>query len=112
MQLGAAQGDGATLRVHLQRLAASTGKVDPLLDVPAVPTCAAALWHLWCSLNQTRPSGMGPSPISHQEIAAACHLHGVQLSTWEVDTLIQLDGVALRHAGEQMSKQQRNKATQ
>lgn len=112
MQLGATQGDGATLRVHLQRLAASTGKVDPLLDVPPVPGCAAALWQLWCNLSQTRPPGMGPSPITHQEIAAACQLYGTPLSAWEVDTLIKLDAVALRHANEAMSKNAKSRAKQ
>ena len=115
MQLGALQPDGAPLRTHLQRRAQNTGQVDPMLMVPPVPSCAAGLWRLWCRMSKTRPAGMGPSPITHQEIDSACRLYQVQLSPWEVETLLDLDDVAMRHAGEQMSKQQkqqRNKARQ
>jgi hypothetical protein len=104
MELSELQGDGASLRTHLQRLAANTGRVDERLDTPGVPPCAGALWGLWAGLTQTRQSGMGPSPITHQEIAAACGLYGVQLNPWEVETVLQLDGVVMRHAAAQSAK--------
>jgi hypothetical protein len=46
--------------------------------------------------------GMGPAPLSHQEIAAWCDLTGIRLSPWEVRTVRQLsrDYLAELHEAE------------
>jgi hypothetical protein len=103
------QGDGAPLRVHLQRLAQNTGRVDERLQGPGVPRCVAALWGFWLLLTQTRQAGLGPSPITHQEVRAACDLHGVRLTPWEVETLLQLDGVVIRHSAQQSQQTAKRK---
>ena len=48
---------------------------------------------------------MGPSPISMSDLLAWQQLHGVELNSWELDTLHQLDQVALTAAAEQQKKE-------
>lgn len=90
MQLGARQGDGTALRVHLQRAAAS-GAIDPRLQQsqkPLPPSVAA----LWDALLELRSASAGP--VSHQGIQAWQQLHQVRLSPWEVETILCCDRVA------------------
>lgn len=110
MALDEPQGDGTPLRAHLRRVLIMTGKCDPLLDVPPVPQCASALWRFWSSLSSTRPSSMGLSPISHQEIAAASVLHRVTLVPWEVETILQLDRVAMSWAAKAINAARKSKS--
>ena len=81
--------------MHLQRACANTGQADPLLEPLTPPECLTALWGLWRTVARTRQSGMAPQPLTHQEIEAACRLYSVALTPWEVETLLQLDGVAV-----------------
>lgn len=94
MQLGVPQGDGATLRTHLERLRASTGRVDPQLLAVSVPlpTPVAPLWGAFLALRATAPSEAG---ITFGEMEGWERRHGVRLTPWEADTLLAMDRAAL-----------------
>ncbi len=93
-ELSKREGDGASLRAHLQRLADSTGRVDDRLTLKAPRVCEA-LWGAFLQLSATRQAGMGTNPISMTEVESWCRLQGVTLTPWEVDTLLAMDGAAL-----------------
>ncbi len=97
MQLAHREGDGATLREHLQRLAGNTGRVDPRLR-GGVPKAAENVWQLYTALGIQRRSGMGMHPLTFSDIEAWCRLYGVQLNPWELDTILELDAASLRMA--------------
>jgi hypothetical protein len=97
MELGRREADGATLRQHLQRLYQSTGRVDERLMQVRIPPAAQALWDAFLQLCASRRAGGmgGMHPITWIDIAAWCGLQRVQLTPWELDTLIELDAAAL-----------------
>ncbi len=95
MELSARQGDGATLRTHLHRLAANTGKIHPMLVEPGIPPVARELWDAYLRLSASRRAGMGISPLALVDIEAWCRLTGVRLTPWELDTLIDLDSACV-----------------
>lgn len=103
MRLQAAQGDGAPLRTHLQRLRQSTGRVDPLLarSMEPLPPAVAALWDVFVVLSGTRGAGDGAgggiAPITCAELQAWQALQRLELTPWEADTLLAMDR-ALRGA--------------
>lgn len=87
------QGDGATLRTHLQRLARNTGKNDPRLIV-SWPAVGRPLWNAFRRLS--RPASMGGAlPITCQELDSYQRLYGVRFTPWELDVLASFDEVAL-----------------
>lgn len=53
------------------------------------------IWSAFQQISAGRPAGMGPSAIPQSEIRAWQHNHGVELTSWEIDTLCQIDQVAL-----------------
>jgi hypothetical protein len=83
--------DGTTLRQHLQAAANDTGRADPRL-ASRVPAEAAALWDAFVSMSGSRQGGAAIAP---SEIVAWQQLHGVRLSSWEVDTIARIDRAAL-----------------
>jgi hypothetical protein len=99
MELSRREGDGATLRTHLQRLARNTGRVDERLLVE-VPRPVEQLWDLFMSWAVQRRSGMSLHPLTFTDIEAWCRLYGVRLTPWELDTLLELDAATLRIAAE------------
>lgn len=91
MQLLARQPDGSTLRDHL--VAANAD--DERLARPC-PKAGASLWAAFVDLSGSRPAGMnGMAAIPPTEIDAWCRLHGVRLSSWEVETLQMMDRAAV-----------------
>lgn len=95
MQLMHREPDGATLREHLQAGAKMTGHADPRL-LRTVPRECAALWAAFGELSGSRPLGMGAvGHIPMSEVEAWQRLHGVRLSSWEVDTLTAIDRAAV-----------------
>ena len=90
------QGDGASLRTHLQR-AAGTGRIDDRLFNECPKQCLP-LWTAFTQIGRSRPSGFGASAISLQEIEAWQRLYGVRLTAWELDTIIELDAVFVQRA--------------
>lgn len=95
MELSARQGDGASLRTHLQRACINTGRADPLLDEQSIAPCVRAVWDAYLNLSATRRTGMGLAPLALTDIDAWQRLTGVRLTPWELDTLIQLDAACL-----------------
>jgi hypothetical protein len=97
MQLSQAQGDRASLRTHLQRLRASTGRLDPRLAraCEPMPPAIAPLWDVFAALCGTRGQAFdGMAPLSCTEVQAWCQLHQVRLTPWEVETLFTMDRAA------------------
>ena len=118
MQLGAPQGDGASLRTHLQRLRNNTGRIDPLLVAVnrPLPAGVAHLWDAFVALSATRaPAFEGLAAITCTEIEAWQRLHGLRLTPWEVETLLAVDRAARgalddARASQRMATQKRGTA--
>jgi hypothetical protein len=94
MMLAQRQPDGCTTAEHLRAVAASTGVIDPALQVQ-VPREGAALWTAFCDLASERLPGMAPAAIQGAQIESWQRLSGVVLTPWEVDTLRAMDRAAL-----------------
>lgn len=90
--------DGATLRTHLQRLAYSSGKVDERLEARPPPAAVMALWETFLTLSSSRRTAMAAHPLTMVDIEAYCRMAGIELSNWELETLIALDAVAMAAA--------------
>ena len=104
MELGVRQPDGATLRTHLQRLYANTGRADEKLDADGVPAEVRPLWETYLTLSATRRTGMGLSPLALVDIEAWQRMNGIRFSPWELDTLIQLDAACLAVVAKQQKQ--------
>jgi len=100
--LAARQGDGATLRTHLQRAAKNTGEHDPRLDIEW-PRAGRALWDAFRRIGRSMGPN-GPGPILPENILAFQQLHGVRFSAWELDVIEAFDEVALEAIHQQQSK--------
>lgn len=86
-ELEALQGDGATLRTHLER-ARRAGVIDERLMQPPLPTVLVDLWGVFVTLSDSRSPDAGIAPT---EIEAYGRLHNVRFTPWEVDTLLVVD---------------------
>lgn len=53
-----------------------------------MPEPVAPLWHTFCALSSAE------GPIRMSELEAWQRVHGVQLSGWEIDVLIEMDHAA------------------
>ena len=92
------QGEGGTLRDHLEQVEKSTGgRVrPPELDLPDLPDPVAHVWEWFADLHRARGSnGFGPNPLTYSEMAAWARLTGADPGPWEVALLKHLDGVYL-----------------
>lgn len=66
-----------------------------LIALPIPPGCGA-LWSLFLDLHARRGnSGTSLLPIALADLLAWQQLFGVRLTSWEIDTLMQLDAAAL-----------------
>lgn len=95
-ELSELQGDGASLRTHLQR-AAETGRIDDRLFNECPRECLP-VWTAYVQIARSRAAGFGATGISLQEIEAWQRLYGVRLTAWELDTIIELDAVFMKRA--------------
>ena len=87
------EGDGTSLRTHLERRANSTNLVDDRLLIE-LPPFANALWVIFNGL--ARPSSMGGiSKISQQEIAAYQFNYDIKLNSFELEMIELIDGIAI-----------------
>lgn len=77
---------------------AARGQPDPRLEPVAIPPCVAALWETFQVLAACRRSGMAAQPLCLADLEAWCRLNRVQLSSWEIETLIVVDSAALAAA--------------
>jgi nitric oxide synthase oxygenase domain/subunit len=99
LELSTRQGDGASLRTHLQRLAKNTGEVDPLLKIEW-PKVGRPIWNAFRRLGRA-PSMSGLGDITAQEILAHQQLYGVRFSAWELDVIHMFDALVQEHASKQ-----------
>ncbi len=100
--LSAREGDGATLRTHLQRLAVNKGKADPRLHIDW-PKAGRPIWNVFQSLG--RPQAMsGLAQIPQTEIRAWMDNNGVKLTPWELDMIAAFDRAAIEFANENARK--------
>ncbi|QOY96328.1 hypothetical protein IM543_11200 [Massilia sp. UMI-21] len=97
-ELAARQGDGATLRTHLQRLAKNTGEVDPLLKIEW-PRVGLPLWDAFRRMGRSSTVN-GPGPIQPENILAYQQLYRVRFTDWELEVIEAFDAIAM----EAMSK--------
>lgn len=106
MRLEAAQGDGASLRTHLERAFKATGEMDSQLAEVNQPlrTELQALWDVYARLSYTRQADGGVLP---SEIEAYGRLHGLRFTPWEASVLLDMD-IAARAAGAQKQRKEPN----
>lgn len=92
-ELSARQEDGATLREHLEAVAARSGKLpSQLANSAKLPDGCAPLWRIFLHLHGRRgSSGFGPSPISYSEIDAYQRVTRQELAAWEINAIIAAD---------------------
>lgn len=91
-QLGKRQGDGATLRQHLEKVKEQTGKTPAQLDPVEIPDAARYLWVYFCELSGGRQySEVGPMALTYSEIKAWCDLMKVEPTAFEVETIKEID---------------------
>lgn len=104
LELGAVQGDGATLREHLVRLWRSTRRVDPKLAEARKPL-PASVAYLWGWFRDLADGRAPDTPISVLEVEGWQRMTGVRLTPWEFDTLRAMDRVWLGGVTQQLRKQ-------
>ena len=75
IELGEPQGDGASLRTHLQRLYRATGRLDPRLIAAPIPDAGRPIWELFVTLSAMRRTGMGLNPLAMTDIEAVSYTH-------------------------------------
>lgn len=77
-------------------MANATGSAPPELIPLPIPPGGSAIWSVFLDLNSRRGNnGMGPSPIALADVVAWQQLMGVDLTPWEVETILHLDAAAL-----------------
>lgn len=110
MRLARRTPDGATYRDHL-RVAAQAGMEVPELDPLPVPAgCEGLLQAFWRLRRAAGSNGMAPNPITFESLVAWQEVHGVRLTPWEVETVVDLDVAALEVIREQQWQQQSAKS--
>lgn len=92
MQLAQRQRDGRPLRDHLLSAQRNGRYTHPLLVPEPLPPGGELLWQALTELSAARPQGMSSAgAIPFGEIESWQRLHGVQLTPWELDTLLAMD---------------------
>ena len=66
-----------------------------LSELVDLPSSMRECWQWFLSLNNTRSSGFGASPITYQEMWCYFDLQGVEPEQWEVDIIKMFDSIAL-----------------
>lgn len=64
---------------------------------PDLPHEIAYIWEWFKKLSRKRQSGMGPLPISSEEVLAWCARQRVNFEPYEHDILDRLDDLYLSH---------------
>ena len=76
------EGDKTRPVARLQRMRTTRGDPGYMPELPD-PGCAAYLLAYLFEVGPASSTGMGPAPITHQELAAWCQVAGVPLQPWE-----------------------------
>ena len=63
--------------------------------VITVPPACTELWGTFLQLSRARRSGMSAQALTLVDVQAWCQLHGVVLTSWELDTLLDMDSAAI-----------------
>lgn len=95
----------------LEQIRDRTGKPQPDLDVPPLPSSCLHVWNWFCQLDGSRQSGMAPNPISYQEILAFFTLFDVFPEEWEVQLIKDFDSEAMKHYAKQMKADEPKKSS-
>jgi len=104
------QPDGRTLREHLEAVERLTKKRPEQLDSQIeLPDSMRECWQWFLSLNNTRASGFGASPITYQEIWCYFNLQGIEPEQWEIDIIKMFDNIAMSFARKQQEKEDKQK---
>lgn len=64
-------------------------------DAPEMPTAGSRICRIFNDLNRTRGGGMGPAPITWQEIDAWSRARGEPVRSFELDIIRALDAAWL-----------------
>ena len=99
------QGDGVSLRHHLEALQRQTGVTpEQLIPVP-FPETLEFIWRDFHELNNDRTSnGYTLNPISYTELDAWSRLTNKAVTAQEIDIIKQLDAVFLNHYQKQQAE--------
>lgn len=101
------QPDGRTLREHLEAVERLTKKRPEQLDSQIeLPDSMRECWQWFLSLNNTRASGFGASPITYQEIWCYFNLQGIEPEQWEIDIIKMFDNIAMSFARKQQQEKE------
>jgi hypothetical protein len=101
LELAQPQGDGHSLRVHLEAAARQNGQ-EPGLAGPELPDLYADLWEGFLELDRARGHGsFGPEPLAYADIESWARLTRRRLSPQDVALIVELDrlGFAVRAEG-------------
>ena len=104
LTLGEKQGDGVSLRHHLEALQRNTGVTpEQLISVP-FPETLEFIWRDFLELNDARTSnGYTVNPISFTELDAWNRLMNKQVTAQEISIMKQLDAVFMNHYQKQQA---------
>ena len=105
LALNEKQGDGASLRHHLESVERQTGLTpEQLIPVP-FPETLEFIWRDFLELNDARTSnGYSLNPLSYTEIDAWKRLMNKTVTAQEIIIIKQLDGVFLTHYQKQQAE--------
>lgn len=70
-------------------------KPQQLTEVIELPASMRECWQWFLSLNNTRSSGFGASPITYQEMWCYFDLQAIEPEQWEIDIIKMFDSIAL-----------------
>ena len=96
-ELNELQGDGQTLRSHLESVERQTGKRLAQLNQPNLPEYMKHMWNWFQDLCGSRQVGMALNPLSYTEIAAWDNLNGHGITPRELQIIRALDNMFLVH---------------
>lgn len=106
MRLSHRQADGSSLRQHLAAAMAAGSPPNELMQV-TLPPHGRALWAVFRDVARARPQGMAPGGIPCSELLAWQQLHGVRLTSWEAETITEIDSAYLTVAADLRDKDAR-----
>lgn len=88
--------DGKSLRETLEVVERMTGQMpEEGINPVEFPDLLYDLWHWFLRMNAGRCSGMGPAPITEQEIGWFFRNRKIAPEVWQLDAIRMLDGIAL-----------------
>lgn len=81
------------------------------MNLKELPDNSLLIWKYFIDLNNTRPSGMGVSPISYSEMYSYFKLYDISIMDYEIEAIHRLDVIALAHyASLQKAEESKNKS--